>query len=256
LLKLVRPTFDDYKSENKAFRDAARQLSGLRDAASMLETYDALMSAVADTTDRTAFAPIRAGLLRDAQAACRDADAPVRMETARRALDAAGKRTDRWMLRKTGFDALAGGLRSSYARARRAMDAAWAEPDDAKLHAWRKRVKDHWYHTRLLRDLNPSMLDPHEAAADRLADMLGDHHDLAVLEAHLSHASSGFAPTADLDAFLTCLRQRKRTLNTGAFELGRLFLSERDKALAKRWRKYWSTWRAGKMHGHRLLVKA
>jgi len=45
LLRIVRPGFDGYARENGAFRDMAAALSPLRDAAVLIETYDALMDA-------------------------------------------------------------------------------------------------------------------------------------------------------------------------------------------------------------------
>jgi CHAD domain-containing protein len=140
----------------------------------------------------------------------------------------------------------------TYKRARKAMQAAWAEPTDAAMHEWRKRVKYHWYHVRLLEEMNPEMMRPRAQAAHDLGDLLGDHHDLAVLEARLAELEIG--PGTDLDAFRALLAGRKAELAEEAFALGRLMLAERRKALVKRWGGYWAAWQKGKDAPERLLV--
>ena len=59
LIRLVRPAFDDYQAENAAFRDAARNLSSLRDGGVLIETYDDLLERYNDQIERPRFAPIR-----------------------------------------------------------------------------------------------------------------------------------------------------------------------------------------------------
>jgi CHAD domain-containing protein len=132
------------------------------------------------------------------------------------------------------------------------MQAAWAEPTDTAMHEWRKRVKYHWYHVRLLEEINPEMMLPREQAADELGDLLGDHHDLAVLEARLAEVELG--PGTDMEAFRGLLRQRKAELAEAAFAQGRLMLAERRKALVKRWGSYWTAWDKGKDTPERLLL--
>ena len=56
LIRLVRPVFDDYRAENAAFRDAGRELSFLRDAGVLIETYDGLLESYKDQIDRPRFA--------------------------------------------------------------------------------------------------------------------------------------------------------------------------------------------------------
>ena len=48
LIRLVRPVFADYHTENAAFRDASRTLSYLRDTAVLIQTYDSLLDAYDD----------------------------------------------------------------------------------------------------------------------------------------------------------------------------------------------------------------
>jgi hypothetical protein len=59
LIRVVRPVFDDYRTENAVFRDAGRHFSFLRDGGVMIETYDGLLEEYKDQVDRSKFAHIR-----------------------------------------------------------------------------------------------------------------------------------------------------------------------------------------------------
>ena len=54
------------------------------------------------------------------------------------------------------------------------------------LHDWRKRVKDLWYHERLLAPTCGPTVRGHAKELDRLSDLLGDDHDLALLRHELT----------------------------------------------------------------------
>jgi CHAD domain-containing protein len=255
LIRMVRPAFDGYGDENRAIRDAARMLSGVRDAGTLIATYDAVADHFADEIERRSFGPIRARLTRDARKAREDPGLEARLAEVGRALAAVRERAAGWKLDETGFGAVGGGAGKTYKRARRRMEAAWAEPSDAAMHAWRKRVKYHWYHARLLRPINPPMMEPEAEAADRLSDLLGDHHDLAVLDARLHESPGDFGPATDVDAFRALVGGRRDALSEQTLELGRTILAERKKALVKRWGGYWKVWAKGDVDPGRLLVK-
>jgi CHAD domain-containing protein len=256
LVRLVRPAFDAYADENAAFRDAARLLSGVRDADTLIDTYDAVAERFEDQIDRRAFAPIRARLTREANVAREDPETAARMERVRADLEAARVRAAGWTLGAAGFDAVAGGLRKTYGRARKRMQAAWIEPTDTAMHEWRKRVKYHWYHARLLERTLPAMMEAHAAAAHDLSDLLGDHHDLAVLDARLAATPEIFGTATDVAAFRALVARHKQDLARDAFGLGRIVLAERSKALAKRWGGYWKASKKDDADAKRLLVKA
>ena len=150
LIRLVRPAFRDYRAENVCFRDAARSLSFVRDADVLIGTYDALMNAYRDQIERAAFASIRRQLTLRRKALARQERVIARKlsqfgETMREAQ----RRARNWRLAEDGFDALAG-LAKTYKRAAKALSVAQAEPSPAAFHEWRKRIKYHGYHVRLL----------------------------------------------------------------------------------------------------------
>src|ERR1700733_10637342 len=71
-------------------------------------------------------------------------------------------------------------------RGRQAFTRARGTREMEDLHAWRKRVKDLWYHERLLASTCGPTVRGHAKDLDRLSELLGDDHDLAVLRQELA----------------------------------------------------------------------
>ena len=116
-----------------------------------------------------------------------------------------------------------------------------AKADERDLHAWRKRVKDLWYHVRLLEPLSPGALHGYAGEAHHLSDLLGEDHDLAVLRETL--LADGAVP-ADLDSVVTLIDHRREQLQAEALQVGARLYVEKPKAFRRRIRAYWKAWRA------------
>lgn len=244
LIRLVRPAFPAYAAENKAFRDAARTLSFVRDAEALTETYDELCDAHADRIDRARFASIRRAMTHRKKALADDGRLDHRLAAFRREMTAAQSRIDHWTVAEDGFDAVAAGLVKTYKRARKAMATAVKEPTAGNVHEWRKWAKYHWYHARLLREIWPDVVEPHRDAADALGDLLGDHHDLAVLRAALADAPATYGDAESVAAFRRLAKERQAALLAEAIRLGHRLFAEKPKAIRKRFRAYWQEWKA------------
>lgn len=243
LIRLVRSGFAPYAHENEAFRDMARLLGGTRDEEVLILTCDRLSAHNDVEADHSAIAAIRARLVEDKNASAGNGALQERLHAFREAMQQARNRAEDWRLETDGFDAFAGGLTDTLRRARKTMAAARAEPTADNLHEWRKSVKYHWYHARLLRNIWPDLMDPHVKAASDLADLLGDHHDLSVLREKLMEAPQRFGAPDAVRSFADVVAKRERAEEKQAFELGGLLLAERARALAERWQAYWTLWR-------------
>ena len=81
----------------------------------------------------------------------------------------------------------------------------------------------------------------HAEDAHRLADLLGDDHDLAVLRSTLVELD-GQIPR-DLDPVLGLIEHRRAQLQTEAMFLGERLYAEKPKAFVRRLRRYWRAWR-------------
>ena len=151
-------------------------------------------------------------------------------------------RIDEWPLRQSGWKALEPGLLRSYVRGRKALATAHREPTVENLHEWRKRVKDLWYHLRLLTPLAPGIVGGQAEEAHRLSDLLGDDHDLAVLRAALETGAGALA--VDLDAVNGLIDHRREQLQAEALHVGARLYAESPSAFGRRLHRYWKTWRA------------
>jgi CHAD domain-containing protein len=243
LLRLTRGSIDRRRrrTENRALRHAARMLSSARDAEAMLATLDDLSERYAGQLPERTFEAIRAPLehRRDTQREqLGSSDLTVR---AAAELAAVRARIDDWELPEGGWSVLEGGLRRSYRDGRRAFHRAGGHRSGADWHEWRKRVKDLWYQQRLLSAVAGPACAGQAKDAHRLADLLGDDHDLLVLRRALTGEASH--TPADLDAVVGLIGHRQQELRQQALALGARVYAEKPKAFVRRMR---AMWRAGR----------
>ncbi|QDT63985.1 CHAD domain-containing protein [Calycomorphotria hydatis] len=246
LLRLVRPEFEDYSTENKFFRDLAGNLSYVRDAQSIIECFDALMQRFKDQVDVAAFQSIRDELESRRRNVADD------QEGLNRKLDEflvhireAKSRVSDWEIDEKEFDAVESGLSKTYQRGRKALDEAYDEPSPEAFHELRKRVKYHWYQQRLLRNIWPQLMKAECHETSRLADLLGDDHDLAVFRQQLLTEPDRYADEATLQALIGLIDRRRIELESEARPLADRLFAEKPKQLTGRLSKYWKVWRRG-----------
>ncbi len=223
------------KRENERFRDAARLLSATRDAEVKLQTLDALV-AEEDGLPDEAVASWRKILARDRGAAANAArDEPAVAESV--AMLEVGLESIRgWKLEGDSWAIVDDGLTGTYRRGRRAMKAASSSRREEDFHEWRKRVKDLWHELRLFSDAWPGPLGATAAEAHRLTDLLGAHHDLAVLREDLRERRLGEGETVALEA---AIGRRQEELGAEALPLGRRLYAERPRDFSRRLRRCW-----------------
>ena len=239
VLRLVRPVFEsDFDAENAWYRDAARHLSWVRDAQSSLDSFVKLAARYRRQLKRSTTEEIGDWLAdrRDQAAADEDALAAV-LDEFRERLVAGRARIGQWELAAEGFEAVAGGLATTYGRGRRAMAQAYESADTVHFHEWRKRVKYHWYHLRLLQTLHPALFKVQRDQAARVGELLGEEHDLALLRDLLD--SSDVAALGDTSVLLALVDRRRKQLRRKAHTPGMLLYCEKPKQLVRRLGCYW-----------------
>ena len=266
---------------NDELRRVSGDLAGPRDADSQVEAVDRLAADIAPTAAAGAAGTATAGADHDdagpggaVDESVASAIAVVRDLLAERAqaMHASGsldrstvlgaartlEQTMSWLDRTpagaTGWDALAPGFTREYRRGRKAFASLGDEPTVDDLHEWRKRVKDLWYHQRLLRRLWAEAQRPIVDAADELADRLGADHDLGLLIAHLAvrgehgggdvRQDSEQVAALDVDGEVRCLvtdaaRRQRHELQARARVLGERLHADRPKAWRDRHGAWW-----------------
>lgn len=239
-VRLVRPVLPTYSEENAHYRDAGRRVSDIRDAQAAIETFDDhIRPAVeaASELDDPMLGDIRERLVarRDTLAAEQDIDS--RLSAVRTDLAEGRERVDRLPIATEGYDAVAGGLRKSYNRARNRMHEAYEDPNFERFHEWRKRIKYHRYHTRLLRRVWKGPMKERRAQLHTLSDVIGDENDLAEF-AMLMRDESLFEPTvrATFDEVITGQRAE---LHRRGRPLGARLFAEPPDRLVDRLGSYW-----------------
>ena len=244
LIRLVRPAFPDYSTENKFFRDAARELSYVRDAQSILECYDQLVEHFRDQLDLDAFASIRQQLEeRRKQVADDQVGLDQRLDEFLAKMREARGRADSWKLNDDGFSAVEGGLKKTYRPAQAGFTGRLRESQDRGFPRAPQACQVPLVPRRLLRRIWPELLHPHRDAAHRLSDLLGDDHDLVVIRTTLLDQPEAFGSEADIEAFVGLVDCRRTELEKEARPLGERLLAEKPKRLAGRFFAYWKTWR-------------
>lgn len=233
LLRLVRPAFPDFATENAAIRDAASLLSHLRDAEVLHETLGKLADAsgseiVAGISSRLAAEPL-------------PEPPPDKLTEFRLHLLAVRERATQWTLRKDDSAVLLRGLRVAYRQDRERMAKALASGDPVDFHDWRKAQKYHSFHVDLLRKAAPDVLEADLKTLDKLSDLLGVHHDLAVLLHAVDTDKARFGGDEDIAALRDAIGARRKEIEARAASLGRQLLAERPRALVQRFSRYWKT---------------
>ncbi len=251
LLRLVRSGIGShYKKENNRFRNAARPLSGARDASVMIDTYDSLMEAFTDEIDRPSFAPLRGKLtLRMNATQEKEDSAEETQDSVEKALadfkhrmNEACELVPKWASRITDISDLLAGMENTYRRGRDAMKTAYSKPSGKHFHEWRKHVKYHSHHCRLLRALWPPVMKARAQEAGRLADILGDAHDLEVFR-ELLQEDPGLCVTPERQhAILELADRRSESLHEEARLLGLRLFATKPKHLIKSLERYATAW--------------
>jgi CHAD domain-containing protein len=240
-LRLARDDIgqDVRRPENAAMRDAARRLAGARDAQVLIETLDDLSArAGGPAPPAGAVRALRRRLVRDRDELAAATQTDEAASAAAAEIDGVLERSRGWPLDEDGFAAACAGLKRIYRRGRRAMGDAVEDGGDEAWHEWRKRVKDLWYSLRILRPVARAQLKGPADEADALSDVLGDHHDVAVLRSALDEHASELDPD-DVERLREALDRRRDELRRAALPLGRRLYAERPGDFAARLGAYW-----------------
>ena len=243
VLRLIRPELGHmYTEENGRFREVGRQLSQLRDAAAQLEMFDQLAEKFRGSIERGSLAEVRAGLVRHKREIEQRLDVAKVIERASAALNAARARVGKWPVPGNGFNGLAPGLEQTYRRGRKALRAARKGQDAVAYHDFRKRVKDHWYHVRLLEGVWTEIMQAHEASLKELETWLGDDHNLVVLSEVLNDKPEEYGGKSIVQLFLAATGLHQKELRENSISLGERVYAEQPKRFVRSIALLWKAW--------------
>lgn len=188
LLRLVSPNLpaEVYREENGKLRNIGRNLSELRDSQAILDAFDAVKGELHLPVALVRAA--RVALIENKKQTEMRVDPAVVFDQTRAALQEVSRTLVKLPLPASGFSLLEEGLERTYKRGRKAFRYAKRAANAAAFHDWRKRVKEHWYHVRLLAEVGSEDWARRLQHLKELEGVLGDDHNLAVLAERLTDA--------------------------------------------------------------------
>jgi CHAD domain-containing protein len=223
LLRLVKGSLGAvYGSENARLREIGRTLSPVRDAEALIEAVDRVKDR------RPELCVLRPDLVRRKGSVERRARLGELTPKLVNTLQAANRDVRTWTVDEGGLAVLEPGLRNAYKKGKKALTEYRRTGLREDLHEWRKRVKDHWYHVRLLQDLSGDALKDYERSLKELEDALGEDLNLSLLRERAAEVGENTAKAVD---------EEQRELRRRALEIGERLYEGKPKAVVKRMRE-------------------
>ena len=212
LLRMFRPGIGSgYRAADTEVRDIARMLSGSRDQDVLPNTCEKLLAEQSSREARGAVESIRDVLL-----AAGEEEAPAPFDAVIERLQSLHETALHWRAKRPGRSA-ADGVRRVYREGRRRLRSCELGGPATPWHEWRKSVKHHGYHANFLKKLHPAA-DAYAKPWSRLGKLLGDEHDLSILEERLVETTLSEESLATLA--LRATRERRAVLRKKATKLG------------------------------------
>jgi CHAD domain len=217
-LRLLRKSMGGpaYRRDNWAIRDVARLLTPLRDAKVLLRTLDRLRRVGDDNDLGTAGSQLTRQFQEERQAIARRL-LPKHLVAAADVLRTVKERVREIPRPRLDERSISEGLDRVYKAGRRAFRRVKDQGTDDRLHEWRKQVNYLLNQIDVARRLGATKLKKHRKHSQRLADVLGEDHDLAVLNARMA----AFADRGVGHRFALRIEKRRSVLQREAHHLGK-----------------------------------
>jgi CHAD domain-containing protein len=224
-LRLQRAAIGEalYRTANKDVRDAARPLARVRDAAVLVESIKQLTRRIPGQRCKS-HADQAHRLLLVALASSRRhlTSSTLRRYAAR--LNEINERMGRARAKAGDLKSVQRGLKNAYQKGRAACADARRRPAAETLHEWRKQVKYLSNEVILMRMLFGARLNNILRGSRKLGALLGEDHDLVLLEAKLDEFyGNGLLPAEKTARSVFCkrIKRRRKKLQAASFRLGK-----------------------------------
>jgi CHAD domain-containing protein len=240
LLRLVRPGLGEarFRELNQRLRDVARALSAARDR----DVVRRLLTQIADGKPSQARAAQRflAALDATSTAAPEPAQAGRDIAEAAREIEAVQRGLDDIGLDPPGIDTIVAGLTKCHRSGRKALERALEHPEDEEaLHDLRKSAQAYWRQMILMQHAWPEACLARAGAAKVVADLLGQDHDVALLESVLAGPEASALSRSDHGVLSRACKARHGELRSIALPKAQLLFIEKSESLGERMRELW-----------------
>ncbi len=122
-------------------------------------------------------------------------------------------------------------MRRIYRRGRRALGKVRKQPTDERWRELAKRSKDLWYLSELLQTVTPKRMRKVTKRAHQLSDLLGEDHELALLEQRIP---GDRLSEKELKLLTRLIARRRRELQDEARLLARRLYRHKTGKFARR----------------------
>jgi CHAD domain-containing protein len=234
---MSKPT---YQAENAGLRDAGRFLSPLRDARSLIEAFDSLHARYIDELQGVELAPLQKilrGNLAKARRHLHPQGKSADLGNCIRLLEGSLDLANQGDFSSINSSTIGPGLRRIYRKGRKAYAEAKTVPTTEALHEWRKQVK---YLLNAMDGLHSSKKDRERGKVvkilkrtDRLADYLGDDHELAMLAQETARGAYAAIDGDVIKKLDALIGPRRVKLQKRAFRLGKKLYDEKPRRFTK-----------------------
>jgi CHAD domain-containing protein len=253
VLRLIKSELGEriFNFEDRWMRDTARLVSPVRDTAAHVESMDLLDRIYGHLLADGALEETRYRL--DSQrrrVETRVMEDPEIVVSVVENLEKAHGRYSNWPVDDSArsiygvgirdeFAAIGPGLTETYGNGRSQMVDAYLHVDPARFHEWRKSVKYLRHQMELLTPLWPEVVVGMAITLERVGELLGQDHDLAMLIERLESDINLCPDPVERSLIAALANQRRADLQTAARILGRRVFAEEPESLTGRFDAYW-----------------
>jgi len=255
LLRLVRSEIGErvYRFENETMRDTARLLTPVRSAAVMVIALDGLQVLYGSLLAADTFQETREWLtVNRARVEARAMEDPELVPRVVTNLERAHSRYASWPTDphardvygtgiRDSYTSIGPGLKATYRRGRDEMVMAYRSPSPSTFHRWRKRVKYLKHQMEIVTPLWPEVILGMVITLDRMAELLGEDHDLAELLATLTSRPELCPNPVERSLLRALAEQRRSDVELASRILGRRIYAESPASLKGRFGAYWES---------------
>jgi CHAD domain-containing protein len=237
IIRLVRPVLGKAERIDPNMKKVSKLLAPVADGQGVIDTLNQLLRRYRTVLPRKTAAAIRSDLVARGRRIDMEAQRNRVLQEARKTLKAERERVKRWRLPVDGFRAVAPGLKNSVKSARTAMMDAWLHPTAERHHTWRRHVKNHWFHVRLLSARCGDQLQPYQRQLEALDGILGEFHNLVLLHEVLVSDSS--LSGSEIARCIRIVDRYQHELRRNAQVLGIRIYSETPRRFVRRVKDLW-----------------
>lgn len=255
VLRLIRFEIGEqiFRYEDHWMRDTARMVAPLREAYALVETFDVLDRIFGHLLVDGVLDEVRDRLtVRRDRLEARVMEDPELVSKVVANFEKAFGRYSNWPTDPTSrnvygtgvrdeFAAIAPGFHKTYEEGRAQMVGAYSAFTTHRFHEWRKTVKYLRHQMELMTPLWPEVVVGMAITFERIGELLGQDHDLALLLATLDDDAKICADPVRRSLIRALANQRRSDLQTAARVLGRRVFAEEPQSLTGRLDVYWET---------------